>query len=92
MMCPDCNGNKRSQALANYGAAGCKWIEIPCVLCQASGEISDERGAQIAEAKAAGAALKAERLARDETLLEAARRLGVKISEYSRMERGVVLP
>lgn len=90
--CPDCEGKKRLPALVNRGAAGCSWEQIPCVTCRGVGEVSADYSTRREEAKSNGAVLRASRIARGETLLEAARRNGVSVVEYSRLERGVALP
>lgn len=92
MMCPDCEGKKRLPALVNRGEKGCMWEEILCVTCLGAGEVSGDYAERREQAKAEGQALRADRNARDETLLQAAARLNMTVSEYSRLERGVVLP
>lgn len=90
--CPDCNGEKKLSALVNRGEKGCSWEQITCITCHGSGEVAGDYAQRRNEAKEKGKLLKAGRLARNETLLQAARRLNMSVSEYSRLERGVVLP
>lgn len=90
--CPDCKGEKKLPALVNRGEKGCSREQITCITCHGSGEVADDYARRRGVAEQTGRLLKAGRLARNETLLQAALRLNMSVSEYSRLERGVVLP
>ena len=87
-VCPHCNGNLKTAALVNRGAAGCTWEEIQCITCHGSGTVDSDWLARTEEAKAAGKVLRAERLERGESIARAAGRLSMSLAEYSRLERG----
>ena len=57
---------------------------IPCHTCNDAGTITEEHAARIA----VGKKLRAERIARDESVMEAAKRIGVRPSELSDIEHG----
>jgi len=90
MNCPDCKGEKVTQALVNRGAMGCSWESIKCVTCLGTGNVRADYSAAREAALAEGAILRRYRLERDESLLDAATRLNITVTEYSRLERGVV--
>lgn len=89
MVCPSCLGAKSVMAIIDRrGAAGMPTgsVErVPCRVCGGSGEISEELAAAIH----AGEQLRAERLARGETMREAATARGISVVEYSKLERGL---
>lgn len=82
--CPDCNGRGTLDALLNRGREGCEWATITCFTCNGAGQITEIQAA----AMCTRGAIRADRIFRDETIKEAADRLGMSLGEYSRMERG----
>lgn len=60
------------------------WQEIECRVCAATGYVTVERAALIAERKA----IRKERVRRGESQAEAAVRMGKTVQEYSRWEHG----
>lgn len=84
--CPTCKGTRELFApLAHVEGQGCGPMMLPCPDCDATGTVA----AGYAERAKAGRAAKAARGERCETLGQAARRFGLSVSFYSRIERGV---
>ena len=87
MNCPDCDGNGGSQGFVTR-TTGCRLEFIQCRTCAGTGEIAADEAAAMEERRIAGRALRAERMARDESLGEAAARLGISPMELSAKEHG----
>jgi DnaJ-class molecular chaperone len=84
--CPKCGGFRRIGPVhINRGSLPHLWLSsVPCRFCHGSGTVSEER--RVAHER--GERLRAERVARNESLREAAQRLGVSASKLSALERG----
>lgn len=86
MRCPHCDGNGGHNAFINRGldisTHSLEWVR--CRTCDGEGKVSGDRAALIAR----GRALRDERVARQETILEASRRLGMGPAELSAIETG----
>lgn len=82
--CPSKCENGRVFAHINRGDKPHTWEWIACFTCKGAGKITPEHMERIA----AGQKMREERLARDESLMEAARRMGITPAELSRRERG----
>lgn len=82
-ICPRCTGDGGYHALV-HRKDGCSEEYLECFLCHGNGNISPEVAAWLEE----GAAHRNARVARYESLLECARRLGVRPSLISAMETG----
>lgn len=63
-------------------------MDMPCNTCQGRGTVS----ADYPERLRRGKELRAARLARRESLLDAARWMHMSVVDYSRLERGVLEP
>lgn len=85
MKCPDCSGEGRVFAHINRGPAGSSFGWLNCIRCKATGVVPDEQAAWIE----AGKRMRADRLSRDLSLFEEAKRLGIRSSELSAIERGM---
>lgn len=86
--CPDCKGKKRVFAHVNRGEKGCDFRHIDCSRCKGFGAIPQEQLAWIE----AGRKRRAERVARDVSLMEEAKRLGITSAQLSAIETGRVPP
>lgn len=90
IVCPLCKGEKRLHAHINYGfneATGTgddAWGDVICITCDGNGEITQDHARRIAH----GEVLRAERVARGETLYHAAQRLGITPTQLSAIESG----
>lgn len=84
--CPDCKGTKEMHGM---GCPGWKPITIPCLTCRGTGKVPKD---MIDSWKPIGAAMKKNRLARDLSLREEAKRRRMAPGVLSQMERGVVTP
>ena len=84
--CQFCKGAGRTGLVhVNRGAGGGEWLDnIPCFECGGSGSWSMNRW----EAWQKGQKMKAARLARGESLREAAKMAGVSAARMSAIERG----
>jgi DnaJ-class molecular chaperone len=84
--CPHCNGEGGGNAFINRGpdisTHSVEWVR--CRTCEGAGVISGERAVLVAQGKA----MRDARVARQETLLEAARKMGITPSRLSAIERG----
>lgn len=85
MICPDCSGAGRQEAIACPGG---RLVVMRCQYCNATGAITE---VQI-EWRTAGQAHRTERISRDESMHECAKRLGIKASIVSSFERGYISP
>lgn len=83
VICPDCDGKKQVFQIA-CGPSGSRAGWVDCDRCGGTGEITAEQAGRIA----AGRARRQERIARDVSLMEEAKRLGMRPSELSAIERG----
>lgn len=86
MICPSCNGKKIIWGHCNTGPDSSKhyWGEIKCFRCKGSGQVTDEAKQWIAN----GAAMAKSRRDNNLTLIEAAKTLGISVSELSAIENG----
>lgn len=86
--CPSCGGKGSVAAFVDTAERG--WFDptLPCPLCKGRGRISEQQAAWLA----AGRAHYVARVARRESVLECATRLGIRVSELSAMEHGRVNP
>jgi hypothetical protein len=86
-MCQRCNGNGVVGPVhINRGDNPHTWEMIRCSSCGGSGYWSNHQAAAARD----GEALRQERLARDESLREAAKRMGISPAELSAIEQGRV--
>lgn len=86
--CPDCKGKKRVFAHVNRGEKGCDFRHIDCSRCNGTGAIAKEQLVWIE----AGRKRRSERVARDVSLMEEAKRLGITSAQLSAIETGRVPP
>lgn len=89
IVCPSCNNIPPGPKLCFAHNATCCMPEIrndPCDFCGGLGHVSLEK----AEAWVTGRKMREERLARNESLREAAKRMGIKPSELSAIEHGKI--
>ena len=84
--CTSCNGTGRTGPVhINRGDAPHEWVDsMPCPYCE-GGVVSEDRW----QAMQLGAALRRERVARNESMLTQSKRLGLSPSELSKLQRGV---
>lgn len=84
--CPDCKGAGKSGPVhINRGDKPHEWREsMDCQFCQGSGHIDQDHK----DSRDLGEKLRAKRAEREETLMAASIRLGLKPSELSGLERG----
>lgn len=84
--CPRCHGKGWSGPVhINRGDKPHEWRErIDCDFCSATGKIDQSKR----EAFELGKRLREKRIAREESLMEASKRLGLKPSELSGLETG----
>jgi ribosome-binding protein aMBF1 (putative translation factor) len=89
MQCPECKGKGcyHSQRFVN-STSGCRYEEgeRECGTCKGTGSITDDHAERIKQ----GEARRRDRISRDMSLREEAKRLGIKPSELSDIERGRV--
>lgn len=84
--CPDCAGKGITGPVhLNMGDKPHRWLEtMECDFCKGTGHITPD----LKEAREFGQRFRDQRRAREEALGECARRLGMKASELSALERG----
>lgn len=82
--CPRCHGKGTFAAFVDTATDGWYDPAIKCDLCKGTGSIA----AQIVEWLEIGRAHYERRIARDESIMECARRLGIRAAELSSMEHG----
>ena len=85
--CPRCEGKGWIGPVhINRGDKPHEWRErIDCDFCQATGQATDDQ----MQAAELGKKFRERRVAREESLMEASKRLGMRPSQLSRLERGV---
>lgn len=83
LTCPDCNGAGTMTALVNR-TSGCKEENVVCAVCRGSGGLSDEQF----QALELGRKAYLERVARGESLREAAVKIGCLPVALSDFEHG----
>jgi hypothetical protein len=96
MKCPSCKGSGdggpchyNTGINQRTGMCGGYWKDSSvCIRCNGSGEVPDE----MADWMEIGKQLRQERIARGETLYDAAERLGTTSSELSAIEKGYRCP
>lgn len=84
--CLVCGGSKVAVGIA-CGPSAPGRFEVPCPPCKGTGQVSDEHFAARLRQQATSDARRADRLARNLGLREAAKERGVGVLEYSRWER-----
>jgi len=86
MECPTCEGKKFGIAHFNTGPDSSKhrWGEVACFTCNGVGSITDEHAKRIKDGKARREA----RIARGESMMESAARLGITVVALSALEHG----
>lgn len=84
VICPNCAGRGSNPAFVDTAKGG--WFDpaLRCSLCGGTGQISH----QTARWLAVGRQHYTRRMARDESVRECARRMGISASELSAMEHG----
>ena len=80
--CHVCSGTGITLSIA---CPGFKISELPCEMCDSTGSLTPERQAAIQR----GAAVRDDRLARNMTLREEAKRLDINAVKLSKRERGL---
>lgn len=85
MTCPSCDGAKTVMALVNYGGKkGCVAERITCITCDGAGEITEDKQREMEERDR----IRRERVERNETMRDAANRLGMTLMAYCDYEMG----
>lgn len=84
LSCPHCGGRGANQGIA-CGPGTCQMKAFTCSTCKGAGVITEYRQAKITE----GEALRQDRIKRNQTQREEAKRLGLDVVTYSQMERGI---
>ena len=85
MICPKCNGDKELRIAFPHNPEKCT---LPCIQCNAKGEVPEEMMQWIKDGKI----LKDKRIAKKITLRNAVREIGEEVMKISEMERGVIKP
>ena len=83
LQCPHCGGRGANQGIA-CGPDRCVMRTLACSTCKGAGVITPYRQAKIE----AGETMRKDRIARDMTQREEAKRRGLNVVVYSQMERG----
>jgi len=83
MICPVCKGKKKSSGIG-CGSQGCRPMEMDCFQCKGTGEITQEMIKWIAMGKK----IREQRLNRNISSREEAKRLNILPSAYSDIEIG----
>ena len=87
--CPDCEGRKSfGVIICGRPLGGCNTGFLACSLCKGTGEIPESQLSWVAR----GEAMRNDRLSRDMSGREEAKRLGISAAELSDMEMGRVEP
>ena len=84
MECPRCKGQRGGPAFVMRRGSGCSLEQIDCTACGGTGEVSEDHAAMMAE----GQRRMRDRIARDVSLRDEAKRLGVRPVDLSDMEHG----
>jgi len=82
--CPDCSGKGIVHGFACGGANPGYRDDMKCFTCRGTGKVDAEYPARLAE----GRRMRKERVARVESLYDAAKRLGMTSSQLSGIENG----
>lgn len=84
VLCPVCRGDGTVAAFLDTAERG--WFDpaLPCSLCGGTGQISEQQAAW----RTVGRAHYRARVARQESIMECADRLGIRPAELSAMEHG----
>ena len=72
--CPSCNGSGKINGLARMVSGPCRAVTMNCFDCKGAGQITEEQRGW----KVLGDVLRADRLSRDRSLGEEARRRGIE--------------
>lgn len=86
--CPGCDGRKGYSGLA-CGPNGSRFTWTDCEVCHGSGWVFQAVADAYWARRARADAIRRERIDSGTNLIEAARRWGMSISDYSRAERGL---
>lgn len=87
MICPECEGRRTVTAIL-CGPDGSRRMTTPCYRCNGTGALPERQRAWIE----LGRELRAQRIARHQSMLERARQLGIEVAEVSAMEQGRLDP
>ena len=82
--CPRCDGKGSNPAFVHTESGSYYDPELKCDLCKGTGKVSD----QTLQWLSAGKRHRDDRVARDESIMECSRRLGIRAAELSAMENG----
>lgn len=92
LTCPDCRGEKTLMAFVDGhrpdGTSFGGLQRVNCLTCSGTGEVDKEH----ADRLAAGKAMRAARLANDQSLRDAAKERGISPAHLSAIENGRTLP
>lgn len=83
--CPRCDGAGKTFGMACPGFVP---VEMECLVCHGAGAVSQETVEQVAE----GRAIAKRRISKDLSLRELAKKLGVRPTRMSEIERGLKAP
>jgi hypothetical protein len=86
--CPRCGGHGYSKVLA-CGPSGSSMRDATCGLCEGRGALSQQRLDQHEAWTTQGGALRARRLAHNQTMGQAADHLALSVVDLSQMEHGL---
>lgn len=84
--CVVCHGMKGSVVLACPGARS---VFIPCEACEGTGELTEERAADLARWKMQGETIRRARIDMRTSMRDAAAMYGIDAPRYSRIEFGL---
>lgn len=84
--CPYCGGSGGSVGIG-CGPGGCRIVSLKCAMCE-GGQVPADKYPRMAASIVRGEELRADRIRRDLSLREEARRLGIKPSDLSHVEHG----
>lgn len=82
--CPHCGGRGANQGIV-CGPGSHQMRTFTCSTCRGSGVITEDRQTKIAK----GEAMRKDRIKRNQTQREEAKRLGLDVVAYSQIERGI---
>ena len=86
MICPSCKGSGKLRGFVTR-SEGCSLEEIQCRVCLGNGAVPEDFAFRLAE----GERIRRERLDAGMTMREAAAARGLKVTEYSDLERGLYM-